>query len=149
MPTWEVTLEFRKTLIVRGAVYADALQNAESVGEILAADLGPGAHVGHVQVLKQMGEPWVTGGQWYCDRDERPSDVIVFERSLGNYFTKKDIELLHCRITAQGLCVTSSWNGEGCTSVSFKVSGRNGTELIPRNVRQALCAPRPAASEHA
>lgn len=91
--------------------------------------------------LRQIGEPWAYSHGWYMDR-EKPSDIIVVERSEGDRFKASDIRILRRRIVKLGFPVLDSWNGAGCATVSFRCSGRRGLKALTKSQLSILVAPR-------
>lgn len=92
--------------------------------------------------MRQLGEPWLHECGW-CDL-HGPGDVFICRRSIGNRFTREDVELLKLRI-AQVLrvVVVDDWNGAGCESVSVRCRGRSGVSQITKEQSAAISAPRP------
>jgi hypothetical protein len=151
MPKWEVSLTFqapRVTRTVEGEDWSEAHANAHELAEKLAAEQGPDV-VGHAEIMRQLGEPWVRafgGGIWYDMHG--PGDVICFERSTGNVFTAEDVQLLRDRLEATGLKVKDSWNGAGCNQVSYRCSGREPKDAkFTKAQVKAILAPREVAHD--
>lgn len=130
------------TFCCEGADYSAALADAQRLGDRLAAKVGHGA-TANVSIVRQIGEPWVRTfmqSPWYDLHGT--GDVICLKRSLGNAFTKDDVELLKQRLESFGLKVVDHWNGAGCDQVSFRCEGRDYEGPMPEDQTKALLAPR-------
>ena len=90
--------------------------------------------------VQQTGEPWVHVS-WYDLHG--PGDVVVGTRAIGNRFTAAEVDLIHTRLQSLGLKIEDSWNGSGTDTVSFRCSGRVGTNQFTKEQKNILNAPRP------
>jgi len=120
-------------------VEAEDSSQARSLAIASAVDSTGGKVTDTGVSLTQLGEPWAYSHGW-CGG--LPNDVIVVNRSLGNDFSHADIGLLKDRLIAMGLKVVDDWNGAGCSSVSFRCTGRKGTDKFTAEELAALLAPR-------
>lgn len=89
----------------------------------------------------QLGEPWAHSCGWYDLHG--PGDVVVVDRSHGNFFTGNDIAILRARLADIGLPAVEHWNGEGCGTVSFRCRGRTSDAAFTKEQLDTLLAPRP------
>lgn len=92
-----------------------------------------------IDVVKQLGEPWVYG-RWYDLH--YIGDVIVFTRSLGNVFTKKEVDLLVKRLRDVGFEPKNHWNGERCDELSVRCAKRpKSARRAYTRVPDSVCSP--------
>ncbi len=96
------------------------------------------------KVLRQLDEPWVNVC-WYDLHG--PGDVLLLRRAYGNTFDQRDIDLLRERLVAVGLTYEEDWNGAGCSSVSFRMSGRRGADPLTPEQVAFITAPRALETE--
>lgn len=136
---WRVQIELTRRFEVEveaensSEAYTVAREQNEAEGHAIDCD-----------VLEQLGEPWLRSAYWYDLHG--PADIVVAEPSFGHKFSFPDIALLKSRLEALGLEVFDSWNGGGCTTVSFRCRGRIGADDFTDEQRAAICAPRPTST---
>jgi hypothetical protein len=75
---------------------------------------------------RQIEGAWLRSVRPYDRGNLEPGDVVVLEAPRGHRFTANQEALLRARFGMLGLDVHDCWNGPGCTSWSFRVSGREG-----------------------
>lgn len=133
-------IKVRVTAHVEVEVEAPDSRAAEDAGVMAALGVKTLPFRGTAESVVQLGEPWAACYGWA----DPPDDVIVVTRALGNVFDARDIILLRKRLQDpfMGLVVLASWNGESCTSASFRCSGRKGTKPMTAEQIAFLVAPR-------
>ena len=141
MSEWEVRYRFGLNGTVAADSYEAASLTARAQGQRIAR--ASGFQLSDARLLKQLGEPWVRSGGWW---DHHRTDVIICKRSMGNSFTAAEVRLLRGRLQLLGLKVEEHWNGEGSGTVSFRCSGREGTEPMSAEHIAKLVAPLPKAA---
>ena len=125
-------------------VEADSYEAALNAGYIAAQEPNSTEFKYLADPIQQLGEPWLKFGEWYDLHG--PGDVIVCERAIGNAFTKSDIDIIRSRLESLGLKVVDAWNGDGCSTSSFRCTGRVGTKQFTDEQLKILHAPRPEST---
>jgi hypothetical protein len=141
MAKWIVELEERR--YIRVEVDADSWEDAQKKGyEYPEVSTSAKPLDRYVSPVIQLGEPWLRWMDWYDLHG--PGDVVCAEPAYGNTFTQADVDLLKARIeTIDGLKVADNWNGAGCGTVSFRVTGRkDGKEPFTSEQRTFFSSPR-------
>lgn len=122
----------KRTSFYNVEVEADSVGQAESFAQTAAIPSSVKLSVTS-DAFVQLGEPWLYGSSGALasvDNTHRfrpdgyldTKDLLVFERALGNRFTRNDVDLLKARAEASIGPVAEHWNGEGYNALSIRMA---------------------------